>query len=137
MSDRQIQFAISYQLIDRFSPILKEDNSPMQLEDYFDFQRPDDIRVKGTRIGIETILYDFIHRARTPEQIAQTYPSLNLEQVYATILYYLHNKEAVSNYIADWLEWSHQQLKAQQLNPSPSAIRLRKLRAEREAIQKA
>ncbi|GDZ94940.1 hypothetical protein PA905_29770 [Planktothrix agardhii CCAP 1459/11A] len=109
----------------------------MQLEEYFDFQRPDDIRVKGTRIGIETILYDFIHRARTPEQIAQTYPSLNLEQVYATILYYLHNKEAVSNYIADWLEWSHQQLKAQELNPSPSAIRLRKLRAEREAIQKA
>ncbi|WP_449417136.1 hypothetical protein [Phormidium nigroviride] len=53
-----------------------------------------------------------------------------------TILYYLHNKEAVSNYIADWLEWSHQQLKAQELNPSPSAIRLRKLRAEREAIQK-
>ena len=43
----------------------------MQLEDYFDFQRPDDIRVKGTRIGIETILYDFIHRARTPEKIAQ------------------------------------------------------------------
>lgn len=108
----------------------------MQLEEYFDFQRPDDIRVKGTRIGIETILYDFIHRARTPEQIAQTYPSLNLEQVYATILYYLHNKEAVSNYIADWLEWSHQQLKAQQLNPSSSAIRLRKLRAERDAIQK-
>jgi hypothetical protein len=33
----------------------------MQLEEYFDFQRPDDIRVKGTRIGIETILYDFIH----------------------------------------------------------------------------
>ena len=55
----------------------------------------------------------------------------------ATILYYLHNKEAVSNYIAEWLEWSHQQLKAQQLNPSPSAIRLRKLRAEREAIQTA
>lgn len=109
----------------------------MQLEDYFDFQRSDDIRVKGTRIGIETILYDFIHRARTPEQIAQTYPSLNLEQVYATILYYLHNKEVVSNYIADWLEWSHQQLKAQQLNPSPSAIRLRKLRAERELVEKA
>lgn len=46
----------------------------MLLEDYFDFQRPDDIRIKGTRIGIETILYDFIHRARTPEEIAQTYP---------------------------------------------------------------
>lgn len=60
----------------------------MQLEDYFNFLALDDIRVKGTRIGIETILYDFIHRKRSPEQIAQTYPSLTLEQVYATILYY-------------------------------------------------
>lgn len=109
----------------------------MQLEDYFDFQRPDDIRLKGTRVGIETILYDFIHRARTPEEIAQSYPSVSLEQVYATILYYLHNKEAVSKYIADWLEWSHQQRKAQELNPPPSAIRLRKLRKELEAKKKA
>ncbi|MGF1991747.1 DUF433 domain-containing protein [Nostoc sp. 2RC] len=53
----------------------------MQLEDYFDFQRPDDIRIKGTRIRIETILYDFIHRAQTPEEIAESYPSLTLEQV--------------------------------------------------------
>lgn len=52
----------------------------MQLEDYFDFQRPDDIRVKCTRVGIETILYDFIHRSRTPEEIAQSYPSVTLEQ---------------------------------------------------------
>ncbi|NEO18583.1 MAG: DUF433 domain-containing protein [Moorea sp. SIO1F2] len=109
----------------------------MQLEDYFNFLSVDDIRLKGTRIGIETILYDYIHRARTPEEIAETYPSLNLEQVYATILYYLHNKEMVSQYVADWLEWSHQQLKAQQLNPSTSALRLRKLRAERKVMKKA
>ena len=109
----------------------------MELEDYFNFLAPNDIRLKGTRVGIETILYDFIHRARTPEEIAQTYPSLTLEQVYATILYYLHNKEAVSKYVADWLEWGHQQWKAQQLNPSPAAIRMRKLRAEQEAKKKA
>jgi len=109
----------------------------MQLEDYFDFQRPDDIRLKGTRVGIETILYDFIHRSRTPEEIAQTYPSLNLEQVYATILYYLHNKEVVSQYLANWLEWGEQQRKAQELNPPPAVVRLRKLKAEREAMKKA
>lgn len=35
----------------------------MQLEDYFNFWAiDDDIRLKGTRVGIETILYDFIHR---------------------------------------------------------------------------
>jgi len=109
----------------------------MQLEDYFSFLAPNDIRLKGTRVGIETILYDFIHRARTPEEIAQTYPSLTLEQVYATILYYLHNKEAVSKYVADWLEWGHQQRKAQELNPPPGILRLRKLKAEQEAKKKA
>lgn len=105
----------------------------MQLEDYFDFQRPDDIRLKGTRVGIETVLYDFIHRSRTPEEIAQSYPSLTLEQVYATILYYLHNKDAISQYLANWLEWGEQQRKVQELNP-PAVARLRKLKAEREAM---
>ncbi|MFN6559380.1 MAG: DUF433 domain-containing protein [Nostoc sp. ChiSLP01] len=109
----------------------------MQLKDYFDFQRPDDIRLKGTRVRIETILYDFIHRARTLEEIADSYPSLTLEQVYATILYYLHNKEAVSAYIADWLEWSHKMQEEQQRNPSPAVIKLKKLLAEKQALPKA
>jgi hypothetical protein len=30
----------------------------MQLEQYFDFLAPDDIRIKGHRIGIESVLYD-------------------------------------------------------------------------------
>jgi hypothetical protein len=32
----------------------------MILEDYFDFLAPNDIRVKGTRVGIETILSDYV-----------------------------------------------------------------------------
>jgi uncharacterized protein (DUF433 family) len=104
----------------------------MLLEDYFDFLRPDDIRVKGTRVGIETILYDFIHRSRTPEEIAQSYRTLTLEQVYATILYYLHNQEAVSAYIADWLEWSHQQRKAQAMNPLRLSKKLMKLKQKKK-----
>ena len=39
----------------------------MQLEDYFKFLAPNDIRLKGSRIGIETILYEYIYRSRTPE----------------------------------------------------------------------
>jgi len=107
----------------------------MQLEDYFMFLAPDDIRVKGTRIGIETILYDFIHRCRTPEDIAQTYHTLTLEQVYATILYYLHNQEAVSAYLADWMEWSHQMREEQRRNPSPQVLKIRRLKTEQEALK--
>ena len=67
-----------------------------QITDYFNFLTPGDIRLKGSRIGIETILYEYIYSDHTPEEIAQIYTSLTLEQVYATILYYLQNKEVVS-----------------------------------------
>ena len=105
----------------------------MELEKYFDFLSEDDIRLKGTRVGIETILYDYIHRQRSPETIANTYPSLTLEQVYATILYYLHNQEKVSKYLADWLEWGREMRRRQSMNPSPASQRLRKIKAERLA----
>lgn len=108
----------------------------MELESYFIFLRSDDIRVKGTRIGIETILYDFIHRSCTPEEIADTYPCLTLEQVYATILYYLHNQKAISKYLAGWLEWNHRQWKEQQANPTPTMLRLRKLREAQKQDKK-
>lgn len=40
----------------------------MRLEDYFNFLSPNDIRLRESRIGIETILYEYIYRARTPEE---------------------------------------------------------------------
>ncbi|NEO36915.1 MAG: DUF433 domain-containing protein [Moorea sp. SIOASIH] len=109
----------------------------MKIEDYFDFIASDDIRIKGTRVGIENVLYEYIYRNRTPEEILNCFYTITLEQVYATILYYLNNKEVVSQYIYDWLEWSHQQQKAQELNPPPGIVRLRKLKAEQEAKNKA
>ncbi|MCM0588895.1 MAG: DUF433 domain-containing protein [Gloeotrichia echinulata IR180] len=105
----------------------------MNLNNYFDFLAADDIRIKGHRVGIETVLYEYLFKGKTAEEIANTYPSLSLEEVYATILYYLHNQETVSKYMQDWLEWGHQQRKAQQLNPHPSAERLRKIKAQRQA----
>jgi hypothetical protein len=41
--------------------------STAQLTDYFNFLTTDNIRLKGTIIGIETILYKYIDRALTPE----------------------------------------------------------------------
>jgi uncharacterized protein (DUF433 family) len=93
--------------------------STTQITDYFNFLTPDDIRLKGTRVGIETILYEYIDRGCTLEEIAQTYPSLTLEQVYATILYYLQNKEAIGNYLKNWIEHGHKMREQQRLNPPP------------------
>jgi uncharacterized protein (DUF433 family) len=108
----------------------------MQLEDYFDFLRPDDIRVKGTRVGIETILYDFIYKSRRPEEIVQSYPTLTLEQVYATITYYLHKNEEVKEYIANWIAHGERMREEQNRNPTPAMLRLRAIAAEWRAREK-
>ncbi|MEM9906380.1 MAG: DUF433 domain-containing protein [Cyanobacteria bacterium P01_D01_bin.44] len=105
----------------------------MQLEAYFDFLTEDDIRLKGTRIGIETILYEYIHRCQTPEEIAEAYTGLTLEQVYATILYYWHRHEAVSKYLKRWLEYCLQAEQTQDQNPTPFVQRLIRLKAERQS----
>ncbi len=99
----------------------------MELENYFEFLGDDDIRIKGTRVGIESILYEYIYKQRHPEEIINHFSGITLEQIYATILYYLHNQETISKYISEWLEWGHQQRKQQQLNPHPATIRLRKI----------
>ena len=104
----------------------------MQLEDYFDFVTPNDIRIKGHRVGIETVLFDYIHRGRLPEEIVKSYPSLSLEQVYATILYYLHNKEAVKAYLEEWIESGRRAQQEQERNPPPFVSRLRALRKQTE-----
>ena len=109
----------------------------MQLEDYFDFLAPNDIRIKDHRIGIETVLYEYLFRRRRPEEIIKRYSSLSLEEVYATILYYLHNKEAVDKYIADWREWGRRMREEQARNPHPGVVRLRQLKAEREAARRS
>jgi uncharacterized protein (DUF433 family) len=74
----------------------------MQLEDYFEFQKlgeVDHIRVKGTRIGIDIILDRYLG-GESPARIYQSYRhALTLEQVYATITYYLHNKAEVDAYL--------------------------------------
>ena len=103
----------------------------MKLEDYFNFLAPDDIRLKGTRIGIERILYDYIHRGWSPEQIAQTYgPNLTLEQVYATITYYLHNKEEIDRYLTEWIEHGNRMREEQAKNPTPAMMKILKVKEE-------
>ena len=109
----------------------------MKLEDYFDFLAPDDIRVKGHRVGIESVLYEYLFRERKPEEIAQRFPSLTLEQIYATILYYLHNRAKVEAYMKEWLEWGERMRAEQDRNPPPVVIRIRALKAERAGAQMA
>lgn len=104
----------------------------MHLEDYFDVLAPDDIRIKGTRIGIESVLYEYVHRGQSAEAIAARFHTLNLEQVYATILYYLHHRETTEQYLADWLAFGRTAREAQRQEPSPMIVRLRQQKTQHE-----
>jgi len=99
----------------------------MELESYFEFLSEDDIRIKGTRVGIETVLDDYLEGA-SPEEIAARYRSLSLEQIYATITYYLHNRAQVDAYLKAWRQYTDQAWQEQERNPSEVVKRLRQLR---------
>jgi len=104
----------------------------MTLEDYFDFVSETDIRIKGSRIGIETILTEYLD-GRLAEYIVMEYPSLSLEQVHATITYFLRNREAMEAYLARLDEWSDQRRREQSRSSvSPTVERLRRLRVAAE-----
>ena len=109
----------------------------MQLEDYFVFLAPNDIRIKGTRVGIETVLSPYLRHGKTPDEIVKMYPTLTLEQVHATFRYYEQNREAIDKYIEDWREWGRRMREEQARNPHPGVVRLKQLLAEREAARRA
>lgn len=104
----------------------------MNIEEYFDHIAPNDIRIRGTRVGIESVLYEFIHREQPPESIVRRFPSVTLEQVYATILYYLHNRHKIEAYLAEWLAYGQRKRAQQAENPPPVVARLRTLKQKHQ-----
>jgi uncharacterized protein (DUF433 family) len=104
----------------------------MQLEDYFTFLAPNDIRVKGTRVGIEAILTDYLELGLFAEQIAARYPSLSVEQVYATLTYYWRNRAQMDAYLHTVDQELERQRREQDLHPSPAVQRLRDLARQRD-----
>lgn len=98
----------------------------MNMEDYFDYRAPNDIRLKGHRIGIETILFDYLD-GLTPEEIALRYPTLSLEEVYVTIAYYWRNQAKLDAYLHEAEAHEARMIREQELNPSQAVQRLHQL----------
>jgi uncharacterized protein (DUF433 family) len=110
----------------------------MQLEDYFEFEKfetphgpVERIRIKGHRISIENVIGFYNQGASAEEIVKVHYPSLSLEKVYATLAYYLHNKEAVDTYIKEGekIEDAYYQEWLRTHKPSPVEEKLKSLRA--------
>ena len=105
----------------------------MQIEDYFDFLASGEIRIRGHRIGIEDVLYEYIYQEMTPADLAARFPSLSLEEIYAALLYYHRNQAVIDTYIANWLAFGDLMRAQQAANPTPVMIKLRQVREQRAA----
>jgi uncharacterized protein (DUF433 family) len=103
----------------------------MRLEDYFDFFAPNDIRLKGHRIGIETILFDYLEQGLSAEEIALRYPTLSLEQIHATLAYYWRHQTEIDAYLQAAREHEERMIREQERDPSPAVKRLYQLIQQR------
>lgn len=56
------------------------------------------VRVGGTRVTLDTVVRAF-HQGATAEEIAQRYPTIGLEDVYAVIAFYLQSRDEVDAYL--------------------------------------
>jgi uncharacterized protein (DUF433 family) len=101
----------------------------MQLEDYLDIHGPDDIRLKGHRLGLEHIVERY-REGYSPEQIALEFPGLSLEQVYGVITYYLHHQQEVDDYITRLRTWQEARYQEALAHPDPVMQRIRTLREQ-------
>ena len=100
---------------------------------YLEICPPDDIRVKGTRVGIEHLLSLYLSGAQ-PEQIVLEFPSVTLEQVHGVLACYLGHREPIDAYLEQWRDRA-QELRADQRKQTPPSViqRLRKLTEQRVA----
>ena len=106
----------------------------MQLEDYFDFNTEpvEHIRIKGTRIDIDHVIVLY-KRHMTPEQIAVNFGCpIAVEQAYASILYYLRNREVMDAYLARREERWQQTYTEYQAKEQPDVVtRIKAIKAAR------
>lgn len=100
---------------------------------YFDFVSEDVIRIKGHRLGIEHVLA-FYHEGYTPDQIAQEFPGLSLEVIYATITLYLANQSEIDAYLQRRQMNHERAYQDWQKNSTPLIERLRAIREEQLEI---
>ena len=56
--------------------------------------------IAGSRVSLDSVVYAFL-RGESPEGIVDSWPSLTLEQVFGALSFYLANREAVDQYLAE------------------------------------
>lgn len=104
----------------------------MQLEEYFDFKNLNGIRIEGTRVNLEDVVY-MAREGMSPGQIRQDLPSLTLEQIHAALAYYYRNRASVDEYMArQEAEWDAEKRQHEAGERPEVVLRLLQMKAERK-----
>jgi len=90
------------------------------------------IRVGDTRVLLELVIHAF-QQGETAEGIVDSYPTLNLPDVYAVLAYYLTHRDDVDDYVRQADETANRIQREAEANYSPETLALRdRLRALRD-----
>lgn len=85
------------------------------------------VRLEGTRIRLDTVVYAF-NQGASAEEILQQYPSLALANIYATITYYLQHQTAVDDYLKERQQEHDRVRQLNELRSDPAGLRERLLK---------
>jgi uncharacterized protein (DUF433 family) len=80
------------------------------------------VRVGNTRVTLDTVIATFQNGA-TAEEIAQSYPSLKLADIYAAISYYLNHPQEVETYLQQRQKQALQVRKMNESRYDPQGLR--------------
>ncbi|MCI0685124.1 MAG: DUF433 domain-containing protein [Gemmataceae bacterium] len=105
----------------------------MQIEDYFEFLGPNEIKIKGHRIWIEHVLEEYLLRDMTFEELVKRFDTLTKEDILAVLLYYHRNKEALDKYMTEHVEYCRRSRAEDELKNAAWHEKMRALLSDRLA----
>lgn len=98
----------------------------MQFDDLFDLWEPDDIRLKGHRIGLDDVL-TLYESGMTAAEIADYFGTLKSRQIEDVIAYYLLHRAELDPAVNAQLRYAAEQTQQAEQHPSERALRMRTL----------
>ena len=86
-------------------------------------------RIEGTRVSLDSVVYAF-RDGLSPESIRESFPVLNLEEVYGAVTFYLAHQAEIDDYLAEGEKRSEELWRESQDRNSELINRLRQARRE-------
>jgi uncharacterized protein (DUF433 family) len=113
----------------RLLTLIAQEPCPLRLDEH------GVVKVSGTRVTLDSVVETF-KQGSTPDEIAESYPTVPLEDIYTIIGYYLRYWRAVEAYLREQ-DAAAEQVRLQIEEISPSAGLKERLRERRRTTKLA